>query len=221
MCTTPLLQDEIRIINKNVEVFENAIDPNNPQFRINPKPSDNVRFGYIAGHCHLPDVQILDGTPQKLNGNFTINLFGFDNSEPFNQFAEILSGKRSLIGKFNLYKQASSRTYTQFYNYIDVALAPLVGDKFNSMKSELKIVEAGFMKRALMASDVLPYSPLLTEENSMACSGTGQWARRMQKLINNPELIKDMGEALYETVKDKFDLHRVTKRREEWYKTLI
>jgi hypothetical protein len=34
-------------------------------------------------------------------------------------------------------------------------------------------------------------------------------------------MIKDMGERLYETVKDDYDLKNVTKNRAEWYKTLV
>jgi hypothetical protein len=34
-------------------------------------------------------------------------------------------------------------------------------------------------------------------------------------------MITDMGERLYETVKDTYDLRNVTKNRAEWYKTLV
>jgi hypothetical protein len=34
-------------------------------------------------------------------------------------------------------------------------------------------------------------------------------------------MIKDMGERLYETVKDKYDLNVVTKQRAEFYKSIV
>jgi hypothetical protein len=43
----------------------------------------------------------------------------------------------------------------------------------------------------------------------------------MEKLIKNPNMAKDMGERLYETVKDKYDLNIVTKTRAEFYKSII
>ena len=43
----------------------------------------------------------------------------------------------------------------------------------------------------------------------------------MKKLIENPNMIKELGERLYETVKDKYDLNVVTKTRAEFYKSLI
>ena len=43
----------------------------------------------------------------------------------------------------------------------------------------------------------------------------------MKKLIDNPNWAQDLGERLYETVKDRYDLNIVTKERAELYKTLI
>jgi hypothetical protein len=34
-------------------------------------------------------------------------------------------------------------------------------------------------------------------------------------------MIKDMGERLYETVKDTYNLENVTRERASWYKSLI
>jgi hypothetical protein len=47
------------------------------------------------------------------------------------------------------------------------------------------------------------------------------WSKYIKKLVNNPNMIKDMGERLYETVKDTYNLRNVTKTRAEWYKTLV
>jgi glycosyltransferase involved in cell wall biosynthesis len=47
------------------------------------------------------------------------------------------------------------------------------------------------------------------------------WAKYIEKLVKNPNLAKDMGERLYETVKDKYDLNIVTKTRAEFYKSII
>lgn len=224
-CTTPRLATEIAKINKNVEVFENAIDPNNEQFFVRETKSDRVRFGWIGGHCHLPDIELLHGTPQKLTGDFEVNLFGHDlrPNSVYDKFGKIVSADGLLVKqkKFRAHAATTARRYTQFYNLIDVALAPLVGDKFNSMKSELKMVEAGFMRKALIVSDVHPYSDLINKKNCLSCSTKTHWAKNMQRLIKNPSMCEDLAESLYETVKDKYDLDNVTRRRLDWYKTLI
>jgi glycosyltransferase involved in cell wall biosynthesis len=47
------------------------------------------------------------------------------------------------------------------------------------------------------------------------------WAKNIEKLLKNPNLVKDMGERLYETVKDTYDLNIVSKTRREFYLSLI
>ena len=124
-------------------------------------------------------------------------------------------------------------SYAMNYSKFDISLAPIKNHIFNRMKSQLKVIEAGFYKKALIASDIGPYTidlkhclkngeftdgnALLVEENR----NHSDWSRFIKKLVNNPNLIKDMGERLYETVKDEYDLRNVTKTRAEWYKTLV
>jgi glycosyltransferase involved in cell wall biosynthesis len=47
------------------------------------------------------------------------------------------------------------------------------------------------------------------------------WAKFIEKLVKNPNWVKDLGERLYETVKDTYDLNKVTKDRAELYKSLL
>jgi glycosyltransferase involved in cell wall biosynthesis len=47
------------------------------------------------------------------------------------------------------------------------------------------------------------------------------WAKYIEKLMKNPSLVKDLGENLYETVKDTYSLITVTKNRAAFYKSLI
>ena len=47
--------------------------------------------------------------------------------------------------------------YASNYNYFDVSLAPLVKSEFNANKSQLKVIEAGFHKKAIIATEEDPY----------------------------------------------------------------
>jgi glycosyltransferase involved in cell wall biosynthesis len=101
------------------------------------------------------------------------------------------------------------------------------------MKSQLKVIEAGFYKKALIASNVGPYTIDLkhalnqgqfTDGNALLVDNArnhSDWAKNIKKLVENPNMIVDLGERLYETVKDKYDLNQVTKTRSEFYKSLI
>jgi len=124
-------------------------------------------------------------------------------------------------------------SYAKNYSKFDISLAPIKNHIFNRVKSQLKVIEAGFYKKALIASEVGPYTIDLkhclkdgnfTDGNAMLVQENrnhGDWAKFIKKLVTNPNLIEDMGERLYETVKDTYHLKTVTKTRAEWYKTLI
>jgi glycosyltransferase involved in cell wall biosynthesis len=124
-------------------------------------------------------------------------------------------------------------SYAKNYSKFDVSLAPIKNHMFNRMKSQLKVIEAGFYKKALIASNIGPYTLDLkhclkngefVDGNAMLVDESrnqSDWAKNIEKLIKNPNLVKDMGERLYETVKDKYDLNIVTKSRAEFYKSLI
>ena len=125
------------------------------------------------------------------------------------------------------------QSYAKNYSKFDVSLAPIKNHMFNRMKSQLKVIEAGFYKKALIASNVGPYmidlkhslqngnfvdgNALLVDENR----NHSDWAKYIEKLLKNPNMVKDMGERLYETVKDRYDLNVVTKQRAEFYKSII
>ena len=124
-------------------------------------------------------------------------------------------------------------SYATNYSKFDISLSPIKNHIFNRMKSQLKVIEAGFYRKALIASSVGPYNidlkhclkegqfhdgnALLVDENR----NHSDWAKYIKKLVQNPNLIEDMGNRLYETVKVKYHLDTVTKNRSEWYKTLV
>jgi glycosyltransferase involved in cell wall biosynthesis len=124
-------------------------------------------------------------------------------------------------------------TYATNYSKLDISLAPIKNHIFNRMKSQLKVIEAGFYKKALIASNIGPYTIDLKHslQNGNFVDGNAllvdehknhsDWSKYIKKLINNPNMITDMGERLYETVKDTYDLRNVTRNRAEWYKTLV
>jgi glycosyltransferase involved in cell wall biosynthesis len=101
------------------------------------------------------------------------------------------------------------------------------------MKSQLKVIEAGFYKKALIASNIGPYTIDLKHslENGKFVDGNAllvnenrnhsDWGKFIKKLVDNPNMIKDMGERLYETVKDAYHLDTITKTRAQFYRSII
>jgi len=124
-------------------------------------------------------------------------------------------------------------TYATNYSKFDISMAPIKNHIFNRVKSQLKVIEAGFYKKALIASEVGPYTIDLKHALEFGQFKDGNallvkeernhidWSKNIKFLVKNPNLIVDLGERLYETVKDTYDLRNVTKTRAEWYKTLV
>jgi len=276
--TTEIFAQEIKKYNKNVFVIPNAINPNEPQFMSETKPSDKLRFGWLGGSSHLHDIELLRGATDalghELRNKSEFHLCGFDirgtmteinaqtgeqkqrpilpNETVWARYEEIFTKNyefttpeyKNYLMKFRQEKwdgdsQFYNRVWTEpvtsyakNYSKFDVSLAPLVNHVFNRVKSQLKVIEAGFYKKAIIASNIGPYTIDLKHclNNGDFVDGNAilvdekrnhsDWTKAMKKLINNPNMAFDMGQRLYETVKDKYDLNIVTKHRAELYKTL-
>lgn len=126
-------------------------------------------------------------------------------------------------------------TYASNYNLFDISLAPLKEHIFNKCKSQLKVIEAGFHKKALIAQNFGPYTIDLV--NVIEYGGTinedgnailvdphknhKDWFKALKFLHNNPDMVKRMGDNLYNTVVKKYHIDVVTGTRAEFYKSLV
>lgn len=125
--------------------------------------------------------------------------------------------------------------YCTHYNDIDVLLVPLEENKFNSFKSELKLIEAGMMGKAAVVSNFGPYQigtvnyfekggNINPNGNCVLIDKTKahkDWAKTIEKLVKNPEHIEVLRTNLHNSVKDKYDLVNVTHDRAAWYKEIV
>lgn len=124
--------------------------------------------------------------------------------------------------------------YGYNYNLFDITLVPLVDSVFNNNKSQLKIIESGFHKNAVICSEINPYVLDIinaNDEGKFNSHGNGlfvnpkknhkDWGRNMKRLIESPNMIEDLGNRLYETVKDKYSLKNTCEKRVQFLKTII
>jgi glycosyltransferase involved in cell wall biosynthesis len=126
-------------------------------------------------------------------------------------------------------------SYASNYNLFDISMAPLKEHSFNKNKSQLKVIEAGFHKKALIVQDYGPYQidcvPLIEYGGKINEKGNAilvetrknhkDWYKALKKLNDNPGLVELLSNNLYETVKDKYHIDTVTHTRAEFYKTLV
>jgi glycosyltransferase involved in cell wall biosynthesis len=114
-------------------------------------------------------------------------------------------------------------------------LAPIEENIFNKVKSQLKVIEAGFHKKAIIAQNFGPYQIDLkdsvkfgggfdlTGNSILVDSGKNHkdWYAAIKKLVNNPDVVKTLQENLHETVKDTYSINKVTEKRRELYMNLV
>ena len=126
-------------------------------------------------------------------------------------------------------------TYATNYNLFDISLAPLIESKFNEMKSQLKVIEAGFHRKALIAQDFGPYTIDLISArdrggkfndkgNALLVESKRnhkKWYQHVKYLLQNPNLIKDLGEKLYDHVSARYHLKVTSEKRKQIYEHII
>tara|TARA_R110000824_G_scaffold99969_1_gene237631 strand:+ start:993 stop:2249 length:1257 start_codon:yes stop_codon:yes gene_type:complete len=126
-------------------------------------------------------------------------------------------------------------SYASNYDLFDISIAPLKESEFNRVKSQLKVIESGFHKKALIAQDFGPYqidiNNVYQRGGELDLGGNGIlipsnknhkfWTKHLKRLIENPELIRIMGENLYNTVNGKYDMKAVCEERKNLYVGLL
>jgi hypothetical protein len=109
--------------------------------------------------------------------------------------------------------------FAKVYDEMDISVAPLLEGEFNSCKSELKMIEAGFKGCAFMGSNVPAYSHLMTKENSFDLNW-GNFYEWSKYILNNPNIVKDKAAQLSLDTK-KYSLNLLTDKRKELYEKYI
>ena len=190
------------------------IAPNGERRQRPIKPLETVWYKYEK--FFTDDYKVLSEEYKNYLHTFTENSSFNDENEPY---------RRRWTKEIN--------SYATNYNTFDVSLAPLVDSLFNGNKSQLKVIEAGFHKKAIIASDTDPYTiDLISAVDNGVLNNKGNallvnpkrnhkdWAKHMKRLIENPNMVEDLGNRLYETVKDKYSLKNVCQDRVQFLKSI-
>jgi glycosyltransferase involved in cell wall biosynthesis len=126
-------------------------------------------------------------------------------------------------------------TYASNYNLFDISLAPIEENIFNKVKSQLKVIEAGFHHKAIIAQEFGPYKIDLTNAiqfgggfdltaNSILIDSKKNhkdWYTAIKKLVKDPEAVKALQDNLHETIKDTYSVAKVCESRRALYQDLV
>lgn len=224
ICTTKYLEKSVKGINRNTVVIPNAVYPEvYYQFKHRPiERTDKLRLGWIGGSCHVEDMELLyelgkEAAEKKYPVEWHIVNDGVENSV-YDYYRKLVTHD-GLSDNYFPIPTTDVYAYGMNYNLFDVALAPLKNTEFNTKKSELKVIEAGFHKKALIVSKTKPYTDICNNKNSIICETGKDWIKAVNTLLQNPNMVEDLGNQLFLDVQ-KFHVRETSKKRYDFYNTV-
>ena len=217
--------------NENVEILPNALPYGDDQFgalKVSIEesgvdiPKDSLRVLYAGGVTHEKDLNII-ANPWKriasdkvMKDKLSFVLAGYDDSNP--KMAAIWHRMISnyLCGfKLNGYvrQPLPPDRYMAFYAEADICIAPLVESRFNSMKSNLKTLEAAAFKLPILVSNVHPY----IESGGIKIECQSDWFRYLKLLSKSKEAREDYGNFNFEYSIKNHNFESINTKRKHIY----
>jgi len=217
-CTHERLAEEIYKYNQNVEIIPNAIPYGEEQFVLDKKPSDLIRLFWSGSGTHGKDLEILRNPIKRINFPVRTIIAGYNETEKPIWDGMIAAFTNGLKLNPTIYNYNQVTEYMAAYCDSDISLIPLVDTKFNSMKSNLKVLETASKKNPAIVSNVHPYKGFYP-----ACHVNSQkdWYYWIKMLVNDRQAREYYGNALYDYCNKNFNLHEVNKQRFAIYSKLI
>jgi hypothetical protein len=159
-CTHERLADEIYKYNTNVEILPNALPYGKEQFQDDKLDSDMVRLFWSGSGTHAPDMDILRNPIKKINFPIKTVIAGYNLGEKHIWDRMIGVFTNGLKLNPTIYDYAGVTKYMGAYADSDISLIPLVDNKFNAMKSNLKVLETASKRNPAIVSNVHPYKDM-------------------------------------------------------------
>jgi glycosyltransferase involved in cell wall biosynthesis len=225
--TTEFLADEYRKLNKNVVVLPNYIDPTDWQ---TPKrnESDIVRIGIIGSVTLNSDFEIIQEYIRELSKRKDVRLvmFGLPYTNHADkkirnvmreEFSEEIKFWKSIDLEWVDY--VSIKDYPKKLNdlKLDLMIIPRKDNYFNRCKSNIKFLEASMCGVPCVAQGfgdgLSPYQGKEDQKYMLIAHNEKDFREMTEKLIDNKELRRSMGEKARKYVINSYDIR---KHYKEW-----
>ena len=215
------LRIEIVKINPNCFVLPNALPFDKDQFTATRNVNELVTIAHTGSITHFPDMRQLKNPIRELAKSKSFKestrmlLCGWNKANEFhwNQMGDWFTAGERLNHK--ILESMPVDLYMNFYQEADILLAPLLDNKFNRLKSNLKALEAGAKRIPLMAIKRAPYDDIPT-----VC-WVDNWERDLKRMAFSSQMRTDFGESNAEYVRENYDLFKINEDRFAIYSKLI
>jgi hypothetical protein len=217
-CTHERLAEEIKQYNTSIEILPNALPYGREQFMDNKVESDLVRFFWSGSATHIKDLDILK-RPMKRCLGLPIHTIMAGHNENEKHLWDRMIGSFTCGLKLNpkLYGYNEVTKYMAAYADSDVSIIPLVENKFNSMKSNLKVLETASKKNPAIVSFVDPYHDLPVHY----VKKQSDWFKHIKDLTYDKGMREESGLKLFNYCDKYYNFDMINQKRLGIYKKLI
>ena len=219
--STSFLAGKLQEHNKQVFVVSNKLSVDDLEIaeKINLKITRNnpemIRIGYFSGTAsHNKDfATVAEPLMQIMEKYRYVELFlagPLDTENRLNKFSD----------RIRQFSFVSREKHFANIAGVDINIAPLeIGNPFCESRSELKFFEAGIVKVPTVAAATQTFREAIADgEDGFIVNRKEEWFEKLEKLIVNGNLRKEMGEKAYQKAVGKYSIKNSS--NEEYYKYL-
>ena len=200
---------------QNVIIAPNGIDPSQDQFRTDLLTYDYENIYWQGGLSHRYDIQELKGAFDGLL-DYKFTLAGYGDNKIWHDMLSAFKGD-------NLEYNLARPVHEYAIDYYDkgICVVPIIDNKFNRLKSEIKAIEAGWFCKPVIVNNLYPYTKLIVDgKNGLLINNKQEWGTKIKGLLSNHRLQDDLRYSLNETVKARHHIDKVNESRIQLLQTI-
>lgn len=157
-------------------------------------------FGFFSGsETHDENFNLIKGDLLKLLSEFP-------------QMKLHVGGRLEIPQEFKVYKDqiikygfSSFDDYLKKVSFCAIILVPLVDNRHNRCKSEIRAIQAGLVKRTVITSNTPVYSDLIDDNVGFLVKDTSDWYKIMKNAISDENNAREKGKNLYKKIISIYD----------------
>ena len=230
-CSTEFLAKEYRLLNDNVVVLPNCIDP---FYFEEPKRNDTdvVRIGITGSVGTTSDLEVLKPIVEHYQNDPRVRLvlLSMPTVGEDTLMKELYKDEYEFWTKINIEWHTFIPSH-EYYDYLndlklDMVIIPRYNSLFNRCKSNLKFLENSMFEipsigQAFSTGDS-PYQQNPEDQKYLLLADTfEEWITQIEKLITDKELRQEMGRKAKEYVEANYDINKNSYRWVEAYSKLL
>jgi glycosyltransferase involved in cell wall biosynthesis len=184
--STEPLKRVLERFHSDVRVLPNMIpDPYWPTEAKPPNMTDELVIGWAGSPTHYEDLADVSRVlPQILDQYPKVEVW----------FGGVYPGHFPEHERLRYLNAVDVEVYAHMLYDFDIGIAPLLDNRFNVAKSDLKLLEYSTIGLSVVVSRVIPYEKSVKPgETALFASNPKDWLRNLRRLIEDPPLRAQLG----------------------------